>query len=117
MWAQRLAARISERMPRVAAHRHVGQLVTGLMNLALPPGVTAGELLREIEHHGPPEPSTEIRDPLAWFLHQARAVAGRILDRWDRPTAPLEHEHDFRAVLSDTLRGCMTCPATKETTT
>lgn len=114
MWAQKLAARIAERMPRLVRDRHIGNLVTGLMNLALPTGVTAGELLSEIEYHGPPEPSTPVRDPLAWFLHQASTVAGRILDRWDKPTSPLQHVHSYRAILSPTTRGCLTCPATKE---
>lgn len=116
IWAQKLAARIDERMPWLTRHRHIGQLVTGLMRLALPPGLTAQELLTTIDLEGPREPSEPVRDPLAWFLHQVRAVRDELLRRWTRPTRPDEHVHDFRADAHDGFLGCLGCEATIERT-
>lgn len=113
LWAQRLAAGIVRERPRLVPDgRHVGQLVTGLMNLALPIDVTARELFRTIDLHARPSPSGQIADPLAWFLHQVRTIVAHLFDARDWPTRPREHVHDHRAILSPTLRGCLTCPHT-----
>lgn len=115
MWVQRLAGRVAGLLERrgrhVVAHRHIGQLVTGLWNLALPVDVTAEQLLQTVDRYARPDPTGPIGSPLAWFLHQVATVHDRIWEPWLKPTRPLEHEHDFRALNPDGTRGCLTCPA------
>lgn len=114
---QRAAAEIHRRRPwLLGPTRHIGTLVDRLTRVGMPTDVTADEILTVVDDAGR-LPSTPVRDPLAWFLHQVGTAALEVWENRARGAAPAPHRHDFRAMLRPGIRGCLTCPATTEVPT